>query len=91
MTPHQCLSYWGKADSAYAGEPKWHPLAYHCLDVAAVGVEYLRCAPALRRLFAGALGGDSGLDGWIAFWLALHDIGKFTEELQGLSRDLIAR
>ena len=21
---------------AYPGEPKWHPLVYHCLDVAAV-------------------------------------------------------
>jgi CRISPR-associated endonuclease/helicase Cas3 len=29
--------YWGKADPNYSGEPKWHPLAYHCLDVAAVG------------------------------------------------------
>jgi len=26
--------YWGKADPSYAGEPKWHPLTYHCLDVA---------------------------------------------------------
>lgn len=30
--------YWGKAKPAYPGEPKWHPLVYHCLDVAAVGV-----------------------------------------------------
>ena len=29
--------YWGKADPAYPGEPKWHPLVYHSLDVAAVG------------------------------------------------------
>jgi len=28
--------YWGKADSNYLDEPKWHPLVYHCLDVAAV-------------------------------------------------------
>ena len=46
--------YWGKADPHYAGEPKWHPLVFHCLDVAAVGVEYLRCAPAQRRLFVQA-------------------------------------
>ena len=32
--------YWGKADPNYPGEPKWHPLVYHCLDVAA-------CAKAL--------------------------------------------
>jgi CRISPR-associated endonuclease/helicase Cas3 len=29
--------YWGKADPKYEAEPKWHPLVYHCLDVAAVG------------------------------------------------------
>lgn len=27
--------YWGKADPAYPGEPKWHPLVYYSLDVAA--------------------------------------------------------
>lgn len=80
--------YWGKADPNYPGEPKWHPLVFHCLDVAAVGVEYLRRAPAQRRLFAQALGDDDGLDGWIAFWLALHDLGKFTEAFQGQRTDL---
>ncbi|HMM72805.1 MAG TPA: CRISPR-associated helicase Cas3' [Rhodocyclaceae bacterium] len=80
--------YWGKADPHYAGEPKWHPLVFHCLDVAAVGVEYLRCAPAQRRLFVQALGHDEGLDGWIAFWLALHDVGKLSEAFQGQRADL---
>lgn len=80
--------YWGKADPAYPADPKWHPLVYHCLDVAAVGVEYLRRAPAQRRLFAVALGGEAGLEGWVAFWLALHDLGKFTEAFQGQRADL---
>lgn len=40
--------YWGKADPTYPGEPKWHLLAYHCLDVAAVGVEYLLYTSAFR-------------------------------------------
>lgn len=80
--------YWGKADPAYSGEPKWHPLAYHCLDVAAVGAEYLDRAPAVRRLFAQRLGGEQGLIGWIAFWLALHDLGKFAESFQGQRTDL---
>lgn len=70
------LSYWGKADPAYAGDPKWHPLAYHCLDVAAVGVEFLQRAPVSRQLFAGYLDGEVGLDGWVAFWPALHGLGK---------------
>jgi CRISPR-associated endonuclease/helicase Cas3 len=80
--------YWGKADPKYSGEPKWHPLAYHCLDVAAVGVEYLARAPALRQMFAQRLGGEKGLIGWIAFWLALHDLGKFAESFQGQRADL---
>ena len=42
--------YWGKADPTYAGFPKWHLLAYHCLDVAAVGIEYLRRTPSVRSL-----------------------------------------
>jgi CRISPR-associated endonuclease/helicase Cas3 len=80
--------YWGKADPSYPGEPKWHPLIYHCLDVAAVGVEYLRRAPAQWRLFAVALGNEAGLESWISFWLALHDLGKFTEAFQGQRADL---
>lgn len=54
MDPYETSAtrYWGKADPAYPADPKWHPLVYHCLDVAAVGVEYLRRAPAQRRLFA---------------------------------------
>ncbi len=79
--------YWGKAGPNYPREPKWHPLAYHCLDVAAVGVEYLARAPALRQLFAQRLGGEHGLTGWIAFWLALHDLGKFAESFLGHRAD----
>jgi hypothetical protein len=30
--------YWGKADPKYEGQSKWHPLVYHCLDVAAVAI-----------------------------------------------------
>lgn len=35
--PANIYRYWGKADPNYPGEPKWHSLVYHCLDVAAVG------------------------------------------------------
>lgn len=82
------FQYWGKADPKYQGEPKWHPLVYHCLDVAAVGVEYLRRAPEQRKLFVEAMGDEDGLNGCIAFWLAFHDLGKFTEAFQGQRADL---
>lgn len=32
--------YWGKADPDYPYKPKWHPLIYHCLDVAAMATPW---------------------------------------------------
>ncbi len=81
------LKYWGKADPAYPGEPKWHPLAYHCLDVAAVGVEYLARAPAVRRLTQSDLGGDKH-GGRVAYWPAIHDFGKLAQAFQGRCSDV---
>ena len=31
------LQFWGKARPRGAAGPRWHPAAFHCLDVAAVG------------------------------------------------------
>ena len=42
------FNYWGKADPVYPHEQKWHPLAYHSLDVAAVGVAYLERSSLLK-------------------------------------------
>lgn len=58
--------YWGKADPRYVGEPKWHPLAYHSLDVAAVGVHYLRRSPSIRQLMINAfeIETDAALENW---------------------------
>jgi CRISPR-associated endonuclease/helicase Cas3 len=36
--PEGYFRYWGKTDPKYLGEPKWHPLIYHCLDVTTVTV-----------------------------------------------------
>lgn len=87
MTQHHSLSYWGKADPAYAGEQKWHPLVYHRLDVAAVGVKYVARAPAVRHLTQSDLGGDKR-GGRVAYWLALHDFGKFAQAFQGRCSDV---
>jgi CRISPR-associated endonuclease/helicase Cas3 len=52
------MNYWGKARPAMVEGPRWHPLAYHSLDVAAVGYALLKTDPRLRtRLVA-----ISGLD-----------------------------
>lgn len=80
------FGYWGKAkkEPDQAG-PDYHLLAYHSLDVAAVGrhllnpknklcqelAEFIQLAPAqLQRLFT--------------FALVLHDLGKFSGAFQAL-------
>ncbi len=71
------LKYWGKADPKYPGVPKWHPLAYHCLDVAAVAAAWWDVSPVIRRVFLKAFNGnDSEVRAWVLFFVALHDIGK---------------
>ncbi|MDP1903988.1 MAG: CRISPR-associated helicase/endonuclease Cas3 [Pseudomonadota bacterium] len=89
----QLLHYWGKADANDAGEPKWHPLVYHCLDVAAVGSVWLASSPALMGAFQAAfarLEADFTLTrGWLPFFLALHDIGKFDIRFQFKAPDAL--
>jgi CRISPR-associated endonuclease/helicase Cas3 len=66
--------FWGKTRRRRDGSDGWHPLAYHSLDVAAVGSVLLRdqgfprIAPALHPL--------------LLTLLAWHDIGKFTRPFQ---------
>lgn len=81
--------YWGKADRKFDGEPKWHPLVYHCLDVAACGQALLRHQPAWLEKMAVLSGLDPDvLSQWLAFLLAIHDIGKFGDGFQALRPDL---
>lgn len=82
--------YWGKARPDTPAGAQWHPLPYHCMDVAAVGVEYLRRSPSVRRYLVERLGlvDEALLEQWLAFWLALHDLGKFSEAFQGQKQEL---
>lgn len=83
------FKYWGKAKPSQNSESQWHLLPFHCLDVAAVGVAYLRKAPSFRALFEQSTGlrGDA-LTNWVAFWLSLHDLGKFSASFQQQRRDI---
>jgi CRISPR-associated endonuclease/helicase Cas3 len=64
-------------------------LVLHSLDVAAVGVEALHRLPALSGLLAERLNLAPGLLApWTAFWLALHDLGKFAESFQSQCPDV---
>jgi CRISPR-associated endonuclease/helicase Cas3 len=81
--------YWGKADPNHEGAQKWHPLAYHSLDVSAVGVEYLRQSTLLNTMCQSLKCSAEQALAWMAFCLALHDLGKFSEAFQSQRSDLV--
>jgi CRISPR-associated endonuclease/helicase Cas3 len=80
------LEYWGKADPQYPAEPKWHPLVYHCLDVAAVAGAWWDESAVLRKRFVAAFMvsefEEVRLRAWVLFFVALHDLGKFDARFQ---------
>jgi CRISPR-associated endonuclease/helicase Cas3 len=83
------FKYWGKADPKYEGEPKWHPLVYHCLDVAACAEALLRDrSPWIKALHRLSELPDHRLKAWVLFLSAIHDIGKFGHAFQGTKPDL---
>ncbi|ARU32453.1 hypothetical protein CAP31_12650 [Sulfuriferula sp. AH1] len=84
------FQYWGKADPNYPDEQKWHLLVYHSLDVAAIGVAYLKQSPSLLKSCCDLLCcSEQAFLSWSAFFLALHDLGKFSEAFQSQRPDLI--
>lgn len=88
-----CFEYWGKARPA-EGEADCHLLPLHSLDVAAVGDVYLRLNPPLLAWLAAELGCADDLPrvrAWLVFWLALHDLGKFSLSFQAQRLDVMER
>lgn len=78
--------YWGKT----AEDGSYHLLPYHCLDVAAVGNAFLDANPVLLADFSKKLGPPSKTcRSWLLFFLALHDIGKFSTSFQNLKPELL--
>lgn len=84
--------YWGKAgqgENSVDASGACHPLVYHSLDVAAVGCRYLAHHQALCAQWSARLVlPRERLTAWIAFFLALHDLGKFSYRFQYLQPDL---
>ena len=75
--------YWGKADLNYPGELKWHPLVYHCLDVAVVGHVWWYHSSSLRSQSVRELNRhENEIYSWVIFFMALHDYGKFDVRFQ---------
>jgi len=87
-------AYWGKADRNDAGEPTWHPLVWHCLDVAAVGQVWLELSPALcaafRTAFSPSASDNTPILDWLPFFVATHDLGKFDIRFQLKAPDTLA-
>ena len=84
--------YWGKASSSEDDDLYFHLLPYHCLDVAAVGRELLRNDERLRRMLTDMTGVEEGvIENWSMLFLALHDVGKFSEGFQNLRSDLFLK
>lgn len=78
------LRFWGKAQPHDTERgPEWHPLAYHSLDVAAVGEALLTSDRGLGECFSRLLGlPREDASPLTCYLLALHDIGKFARKFQ---------
>ena len=84
--------YWGKTSTSEDGNVSYHLLPYHCLDVAAVGRELLRNDERLRRMLTDMTGVEEGvIENWLMLFLALRDVGKFSEGFQNLRSDLFLK
>ncbi|WP_170228254.1 CRISPR-associated helicase Cas3' [Denitratisoma oestradiolicum] len=76
--------YWGKTRQREDGVWEWHPLVYHCLDVAAVGRTWLEAHPQALTWLSVQLGLSPAQSVRLcSFLIALHDLGKFSDSFQG--------
>ena len=77
------LQFWGKARPREAAGPRWHPAAFHCLDVAAVGEALFAKHRGLGESLCRLLGLPHELAApLICYLLSLHDVGKFARKFQ---------
>jgi CRISPR-associated endonuclease/helicase Cas3 len=83
------LRFWGKQRGALDGGANWHAAAYHCLDVAASAQALLQGNDQLRRRLAELLAiSERQLVELMTFWMALHDVGKFSAPFNAQIDDL---
>jgi CRISPR-associated endonuclease/helicase Cas3 len=76
--------YWGKAKrDAVQPEPDYHLLAYHSLDVAAVGELWWEKSRSIRHSFTQITDlSERDTKSWVLFFIALHDYGKWDIRFQ---------
>lgn len=86
--PDRLAALWSKSDRK---DPQhFHLLHYHLIDTAAVALKLweLALSHSVREDVANCLGGDvQAATRQIAFWTALHDIGKASPVFQGILPD----
>ena len=83
------LRFWGKVGGASRGQPAWHPVAYHSLDVAAVAEALLDQNPHRLAMLAALLGTSSeNARRFLVCLVALHDVGKFSRDFQAKCPEL---
>jgi len=79
--------YWGKAD--VIDRNCYHPVVYHCLDVAAVGMGLAKRLGLSRHFAERLVGEEQEILRYIAFLCAIHDVGKFSDGFQNQRPDLV--
>lgn len=84
------FSYWGKYWRKTSPDPaNYHLLVYHLLDVAAVGTVYLQNDSLIFDRLSSHLKMDKNeFLSLVTFFLAIHDLGKFSESFQNLNPEL---
>lgn len=84
--------YWGKTQTEEKNQSTYHLLPYHSIDVAAVCHEYLTHDPLLTdRITRSFESSAPAIPDFLSFYLALHDLGKFSESFQNQRPDLLAK
>lgn len=95
MSDHAVLSFrnlWAKTDRDHP--ERWHPLANHLVEVAAVAFEMWESVlpPASKQRWTDFCGGDEDAAGrWLAFLAGLHDLGKCSPVFEAASKEQRAR
>ncbi|MBT9549144.1 MAG: CRISPR-associated helicase Cas3' [Candidatus Sericytochromatia bacterium] len=81
--------YWGKAKPKDDNSPTYHLLIYHCLDVTAVAFTFLKMNPQILKKFSQQTKiHENDLLWLICFFVAIHDLGKFSNRFQGQRPEL---
>lgn len=84
------LLYWAKTSPDCP--EGYHPVVYHCLDVAAVGRTLLEQRPrSLDRLAAASSLSPSTVLDLVTLLLSFHDLGKLADGFQSLAPELMQR